>query len=90
MRGKNSGLETLIRDENANLLDVHGDTVHIVSNIAKEFCHPFDNYLESLANDVYYDFKLSASCNSSGVISRCLAISSCSKCATGPLDVSVL
>lgn len=59
MRGKNSGLETLIRNENANLLDVHGDTVHIVSNIAKEFCQPFNNYLESLASDVYYDFKLS-------------------------------
>ncbi|KAL8559602.1 hypothetical protein ACOMHN_008313 [Nucella lapillus] len=59
MRGKKGGLETLIRDEQPHLLDVHGDTVHIVSNAAKEFCKPFSNYLEGFASDVYYDFKLS-------------------------------
>ncbi|KAL8598306.1 hypothetical protein ACOMHN_035256 [Nucella lapillus] len=59
MRGKKGGLETLIRDEQPHLIDVHGDTVHIVSNAAKEFCKPFSNYLEGFASDVYYDFKLS-------------------------------
>ncbi|KAL8567855.1 hypothetical protein ACOMHN_058977 [Nucella lapillus] len=59
MRGKKGGLETLICDEQPHLLDVHGDTVHIVSNAAKEFCKPFSNYLEGFASDVYYDFKLS-------------------------------
>ncbi|KAK7093163.1 hypothetical protein V1264_008806 [Littorina saxatilis] len=59
MRGKKGGVETLIRKENKHLLDVHGDTVHIVSNAAKDFCKKFDSYLETLAGDLFYDFKLS-------------------------------
>lgn len=35
MRGKKSGLETQARKENPYLLDVSGDTVHMVSNAAK-------------------------------------------------------
>ncbi|XP_042602905.1 CD209 antigen-like protein C [Cyprinus carpio] len=35
MRGKNSGLETQARRENPYLLDVSGETVHMVSNAAK-------------------------------------------------------
>lgn len=62
MRGKNGGLETLIHGQNNNInnmLDVHGDTVHIVANIVKQFCSPFKNFLEDFSNDLYYDFKLS-------------------------------
>lgn len=35
MRGKKSGLETQARKENPYLLDVSGETVHMVSNAAK-------------------------------------------------------
>ena len=35
MRGKQSGVETRMRADNPNLLDVHGDTVHVVNNAAK-------------------------------------------------------
>ncbi|KAL1277285.1 hypothetical protein QQF64_023958 [Cirrhinus molitorella] len=35
MRGKQSGVETQIRKENPCLLDICGDTVHMVSNAAK-------------------------------------------------------
>lgn len=34
MRGKKSGVETLVRRENPSLLDISGDTVHMVSNFA--------------------------------------------------------
>ena len=59
MRGTRGGVETLARRKNPQLLDVHGDTVHIVSTIAKEFCRPFESYLEDLSNDLFYNFKLS-------------------------------
>ena len=59
MRGKSGGLETLLRKKNKNVLDIHGDTVHIASHTAKDFCRPFDNFIEDLASDLFYDFKLS-------------------------------
>ena len=35
MRGKKTGLETQVRKENPYLLDISGDTIHMVSNAAK-------------------------------------------------------
>ena len=55
MRGQKSGVETLMRRANPSLLDVHGDTVHIVANAAKQFCKPFNRYLEIFANNVFID-----------------------------------
>lgn len=57
MRGKKGGVETLMRAQNPNLLDVSGDTVHIVSNAAKDFCRPFGNYVETVCSDIYYDIE---------------------------------
>ncbi|XP_028292840.1 uncharacterized protein LOC114455661 [Gouania willdenowi] len=41
MRGKKSGVETQIRLQNPSLLDISGATVHMVSNVAKALCSPF-------------------------------------------------
>ena len=35
MRGKKAGVETLVRKENPALLDISGDTAHMVSNASK-------------------------------------------------------
>ena len=59
MRGEKKGVEAILRRKNPDLLDIHGDTVHIVSNAAKSLCVPFESYAEEFANDIYYDFKLS-------------------------------
>ncbi|KAK9972430.1 hypothetical protein ABG768_022345 [Culter alburnus] len=59
MRGKKSGLETLARKENPNLLDISGDTVHMVSNAAKALMSPFQSEVEDFCSDVYYDIEKS-------------------------------
>lgn len=57
MRGYKGGVEARIRQKNPHLLDIHGDTAHIVSNAAKKFCSQFDNYLEHFANSVFIDIQ---------------------------------
>jgi len=59
MRGKKSGLETLARKENPNLLDISGDTVHMVSNTAKALMGPFGSDVEDFCSDIYYDIEKS-------------------------------
>ena len=60
MRGVRSGVEARIRKErNQYLLDINGDTVHIVSNAAKAFCQPFGQLTENFSSDVYYDLEKS-------------------------------
>ncbi|XP_052420177.1 uncharacterized protein LOC127964065 isoform X2 [Carassius gibelio] len=59
MRGKKSGVETLVRRENPSLLDVSGDTVHMVSNAAKALLNPFQGFVEQFCSDVYYDIEKS-------------------------------
>lgn len=60
MRGCQGGVEKLIRNKNPNLLDIHGDTVHIVHNSAKTFFNHFDGYMEGISSDLYYDIQDSA------------------------------
>ena len=59
MRGKKNGLEKKMRDQNDNLLDVSGDTVHMISNAAKVFCEPLKEFVnvQSLASTLYYDIE---------------------------------
>ncbi|XP_062386970.1 unconventional myosin-XV [Sardina pilchardus] len=57
MRGKRSGVETQIRQQNESLLDISGDTVHMVSNAAKALLSPFKNFVEDFCTDVYYDIE---------------------------------
>lgn len=59
MRGVKTGLETKIRGLNKHLLDVSGDTVHMVNNAAKKFFFGLDKLfsVSELASDVFYDIE---------------------------------
>ncbi|KAK7088119.1 hypothetical protein V1264_022079 [Littorina saxatilis] len=50
---------TRLREKNPHLLDISGDTVHIVANAAKALFKPFDGYLENISSDIYYDLEKS-------------------------------
>ena len=52
MRGKKTGLESQARKENPYLLDISGDTVHMVSNAAKALMSPFSSEVEDFCSDV--------------------------------------
>lgn len=51
------GVETQIRKESPCLLDISGDTVHMVSNAAKALLSPFKDTVEDFCADVYYDIE---------------------------------
>lgn len=55
VRGNKGGVETLLRNVNPSLMDVAGDTVHVVSNAAKVLFKPFSAYVEGVCSDLYYD-----------------------------------
>lgn len=55
MRGKKGGLETHARKENPFLLDISGDTVHMMSNAAKALLSPFGTEKLDFCSDIYYD-----------------------------------
>lgn len=59
MRGKKTGLETQVRKENPYLLDISGDTVHMVANSAKAMLSPFKSEIEDFCSDLYYDIEKS-------------------------------
>jgi hypothetical protein len=55
MRGVKGGVEALIRKKNSCLLDISGDTVHMISNVAKSLMKNLDQGLQSICSDIYYD-----------------------------------
>lgn len=57
MRGVRGGVETLIRQKNPNLLDVSGDTVHMVNNVAKTLLTHVDEGVQEFCSDLYYDIE---------------------------------
>jgi len=57
MRGVRGGVETLIRQKNPNLLDVSGDTVHMVNNVAKTLLNCVDQGVPMFSSDLYYDIE---------------------------------
>lgn len=59
MRGVRGGVEALIREKNPNLLDISGDTVHMVSNAAKVLLTKVDDGLQAFCLDMYYDIEQS-------------------------------
>jgi hypothetical protein len=62
MRGKRSGVETVLRRDHADhLLDIDGDVCHHLHNAVKKFCTPFGGASESLLNDLYNEFHWSSS-----------------------------
>ena len=58
MRGAKAGVEALLRAENKHLLDVAGDTVHTVNNAAKLISSGFDNLVEDIAQQIYFELGL--------------------------------
>ena len=59
MHGATSGVEARLRTSNPFLLDVSGDTVHMMSNASKRLLVPFDQFVEKFAGDVYHDIEQS-------------------------------
>lgn len=59
MRGKKAGVEAKLKEKCSHLLDIDGDSCHHAHNAAKQFCKPFNGYLESLFQDIFNDFKWS-------------------------------
>ena len=57
MRGVRGGVETLARERNPSLLNVSGDSVHMLNNIAKVLLGNFDNAIQPLCSDLYYDIE---------------------------------
>ena len=57
MRGSKAGLETLVRQKKApHLLDIDGDSCHLVHNAAKHFCNKFEGHVETLLSNLHTDF----------------------------------
>ena len=55
MRGVRGGVETLMREKNPNLMDISGDTVHMVNNVAKALLSHIDSAIQEFCSDIYYD-----------------------------------
>ena len=55
MRGVRGGVETLMREKNHNLMDISGDTVHMVNNVAKTLLSHVDSAIQEFCSDIYYD-----------------------------------
>ncbi|KAK6959648.1 ATP-dependent 6-phosphofructokinase [Biomphalaria glabrata] len=59
MRGAKNGVETIIKKANLCLLDVSGDTVHMINNAAKAFFVPVEDLsnFQTFAFNIYYDIE---------------------------------
>ena len=59
MRGKKGELETLLREKTLQLLDIDGDICHHIHNTVKQFCKPFECFVEKWIDDIHWDTKYS-------------------------------
>ena len=57
MRGVKGGVEALIREKNPSLMDISGDTVHMVNNVSKTILNQVDSTVQDLCSDIYYDIE---------------------------------
>ena len=60
MRGKRGGLETLLQSKAPQLLDTDGDVCQHICNTVKQFCKPFECFVEKWIDDIHLDTKYSA------------------------------
>ena len=60
MRGKKSGLETELREKAPNMLDIGGDTCHVIHGAVKRFYDPFLDFVEKVLDDLNADTKFSS------------------------------
>ena len=59
MNGKHKWLEKLLRDKAPDLLDTDSDVCHHFHNTLKQFCKPFENFMEKLINECHWETKCS-------------------------------
>ena len=59
MRGKRGGLEKLLRSKALQLLDIDSDVCYHVHNTVKQFCKPFESFVEKWIDDIRWDIKYS-------------------------------
>ncbi|GFO36923.1 hypothetical protein PoB_006342800 [Plakobranchus ocellatus] len=60
MRGAKTGVEARLREQAPHLLDINGDWCHHIHNAVKQFCQPFEGWVERLFHDLNTDFKWSS------------------------------
>ena len=60
MRGKKSGLETKLREKAPNMLNIGGDTCHVIHSALKRFCDQFLGFVEKVLDDLNADTKFSS------------------------------
>ena len=59
-QGKKYGLETKLREKAPNMLDIGGDTCHVIHGAVKRFCDPLLNFVEKFLGDLNVDTKFSS------------------------------
>ena len=60
MRGKKFGLETKLSEKALNMLEIGGDTCHVIHGAVKRFCDPFSGFVEKVLDDLNVDTKFSS------------------------------
>ena len=57
MRGKKGGYEPFLREKASQLLDIDGDICHHIHSTVKQFCKPFECFVEKWIDDIHWDTK---------------------------------
>ena len=53
------GLEKLLQNKALQLLDIDGDVCYHIHNTIKQFCKPFECFVEKWIDDIHWDTKYS-------------------------------
>ena len=59
MRGERGKLEKLLRSKAPQLLGIDGDICHHIHSTVKQFCKPFECFVEKWIDDIHWDTKYS-------------------------------
>ena len=59
MRGKRRGLKKFLRSKAPQLLDIDSDFCHHTRNTVKQFCKPFECFVEKWIDDIHWNTKYS-------------------------------
>ncbi|RUS88031.1 hypothetical protein EGW08_004197 [Elysia chlorotica] len=60
VRGNKSGVEARLREHAPHILDINVDSCHHIHNAVKQFCFPFEGWVERLFHGLKTDFKWSS------------------------------
>ena len=56
--GKKSGLETKLHEKAPKMLDIGGNTCHVIHDAMKRLCNPFLGFVEKVLDDLKYWYKI--------------------------------